>query len=261
MNDYLEFAKLLAHKAGDIMLKYFDQALQHHIKEDKQIVTIADEEINQMVIEQVEAVYPEHSILGEEASVNKKSDYVWVCDPIDGTVPYSRGIPVSVFSLALVENGNPIVGVVYDPYTKRLYSAAKSSGAFLNDNPIKVSTKKLARHSIINVEWWSDAEYEVEGPLHKISAETNTYVLKIGSIIQASCLVAAGKFEAAVFSGTVGKYMDIAAIKVIVEEAGGKVTDLFGDDQRYDKDIKGAVISNELVHSDILNYLKPAVEK
>src|SRR6185437_220297 len=98
MEEYLDFAKSLAQEAGQIMLEYFKPDVQHHLKEDKTIVTIADEKINRLVINKVEKVFPDHSVLGEEASNTKTHEYAWICDPIDGTNPYSKGIPVSTFS-------------------------------------------------------------------------------------------------------------------------------------------------------------------
>jgi fructose-1,6-bisphosphatase/inositol monophosphatase family enzyme len=254
MEDDLKFAKRIALRAGEIMLEYFHADVEKHKKNDKTIVTIADERINQLVIDEVGKKYPEYSVFGEEASVDKKSDYAWICDPVDGTLPYSKGIPVSVFSLALVKNGVPILGVVYDPFMKRLYSATKGHGAFLNDKPIKVSDAYLDFDATINEEWWPEAEYDIDTVLHNLSVKTEAYVLHLGSVIAAACYVASGNYEACVFAGTKGKNVDIAAVKVIVEEAGGKVTDLFGDDQRYDRDIKGAIISNGKIDlSDLLN--------
>lgn len=121
---YLEFAKSIAYKAGEIMIKYFKGDNQASYKFDQTIVTKADTEINQYLIQRVKETFPTHSVDGEEEQFGK-SDYVWVCDPVDGTAMYARHIPVAVFSLALVIDGVPVVGVVYDPFTDSLYSATK----------------------------------------------------------------------------------------------------------------------------------------
>lgn len=256
LENYLEFAKELAEEAGDIMLKYFKPDVQHRFKEDKTIVTIADEEINQLVIDKVEQKFPEHSVLGEEGSNDKQHEYAWICDPIDGTNPYSKGIPVSTFSLALAKNGKPIVGVILDPFTSSLYWAAHTEGAFLNGTKINVNSNKLQYRTIINVDWWSEAEYDTFARMHDLALETQVYILSIGSVVRASALVASGKFEAAVFPGTKGKFVDVAASKIIIEEAGGKVTDIFGEEQRYDQDIRGAIISNGACHQQIVDAMK-----
>lgn len=255
MNNYLDFAKQVALQAGEIMLKHFDTDVAYREKQDLSIVTVADEEINTFVIKQIGKTYPEHSVFGEEESKIQNSEYSWLCDPIDGTVPYSKGVPVSVFSLALVKNGESIVGVVYDPFMKRLYSASKGNGAFLNDKPIRVNKNTISRHSIIDIEWWPEASYDIDTPLHEMSVQTACYVLHLGCVVNACCLVASGMYDACVFAGTKGKSVDIAAVKVIVEEAGGKVTDLFGEEQKYYSDIRGAIVSNGVGHEVIVRQL------
>lgn len=188
-----------------------------------------------MVIQEVDQTFPNHSVLGEEASNDKKSDLVWVCDPIDGTIPFTQGVPVSTFSLALVEQGVPIVGVVYDPYTKRLYTAAKGAGALLNNAPLQVSARELSnKQTTIDVEWWPQAEFNLGLFAYNLAMETGAYVPVLGSTVNASCHVADGTYEACLFAGSKGKCDGIAVVKIIVEEAGGKVTDLFGNEQRYD---------------------------
>lgn len=255
MEKELSFAKKLATSAGDVMLKYFKVGLESKIKGDRSIVTAADEEINQLVIDEVARNYPGHSVQGEEASTDKQSEYVWVCDPIDGTVPFVKGLPVSVFSIALVKGGKPVIGVVYDPFTKRLYSAVSGQGSFLNDLPIIVSNKNLDRQATIDAEVMPGSKYDFWVACHDLSIKSGVYILQLGSIIHACCMVASGQYEACLFDGTKGKNMDIAAIKVIVEEAGGKVTDLFGNDQRYDQDINGAIVSNGVFHEKLVGLI------
>ena len=255
MKDYLKTASTLALQAGDIMLKYFKVGMTHKFKEDLSIVTNADEEINKLVINTINKKYPKHSIIGEEESSENKSNLVWLCDPIDGTWQYAKGIPVSVFSLALVVKGKPQLGVVYDPFTERLLTSVKGKGAFLNGKKIKVSNRKL-KDATINIDWWPECEYDVDTVMHKLSLDTSAYVLHFGSVVNAGSLVASGQYEATVFGGTIGKSVDIAAVKVIVEEAGGKVTNLHGNEQLYSHDVKGAIVSNGIVHSKILKYTR-----
>jgi len=253
MNDYLDFAKTLALQTGEIMLKHFHPNVLIHEKGDSSIVTEADEAINRLVIEEIRKRYPEHSVEGEEESSKKIAEFTWLCDPIDGTVPYAKGVPVSVFSLALVKDGEPQLGVVYDPFMKRLYTAIKGQGALLNGKPIHVSDRQLAKRTTINVEWWPEAPYDIETPIHELSLETKAYVLHLGCVANAACWVASGRYDACIYAGTNGKALDIAAVKVIVEEAGGQVTDLFGAEQRYDNDINGAIISNGRVHQQLVD--------
>ncbi len=115
LEEYLDFAKDIAKYAGEVMIKYFTQNNGASYKGDKTIVTLADIEINSYLIKRVKGKYPSHSVDGEEEQFGK-SDYVWVCDSVDGTAMYARHIPVAVFSLALVVKGQSMVGVVFDPF-------------------------------------------------------------------------------------------------------------------------------------------------
>jgi inositol-phosphate phosphatase len=254
--EWLDFAKSVAHEAGDIMRKYFGKKLDAHFKADNTIVTVADEEINQLVIQRVAERYPDHDIDGEEASDRRGSDYVWACDPIDGTAPFAMELPVSVFSLALVVDGQPEVGVIYAPFSDHLYWAVCGQGAFMNGKQIYVNKKTFGGMTGMNVDWWPNAQWDVMRVIHKLAYEKGAYVTAPGSTTHAAALVARGEFVASVFAGTKGKNVDVAAAKVIVEEAGGKVTDLFGREQRYDQDICGAVLSNGIVHEEIVEAMR-----
>ena len=254
MKEYLDFAKEIAYDAGKIIKKYFVEDNGSSYKFDQTIVTKADTEINSMLIERVKKYYPTHRVDGEEEQFGK-SNYVWVCDPVDGTAMYARHIPVAVFSLALVIDGISYVGVVYDAFTDNLYTAIKGEGAFRNGKPIHVNDIKLDdMRSVSNFDAWPNAPYNIYDSLNELGRQT--YFVGIGSVIRACMCVANGDFNLAVFPGTKHKNCDIAAVKVIVEEAGGKVTDIFGEEQRYDQSINGAVVSNGIVHDEVVNTLK-----
>lgn len=251
---YLEFAKEIAKEAGRIMTKYFNAKDISSYKGDKTIVTLADKEINEYLIKRVKEEFPEHSVDGEEEQFGK-SNYVWVCDPVDGTAMYARHIPVAVFSLALVVNGEPIVGVVYDVFTEHLYTAIKGNGAFVNEEKLEVNDIVLDdMRSVSNFDMWPGADYNIYDVIKELGKKT--YFISIGSVIRACMCVASGEFNLAIFPGTKHKNCDIAAVKVIVEEAGGKVTDLFGKEQRYDQDINGAIVSNGIVHEKVVKTIK-----
>ena len=159
-NEYLKFAKQIAYKAGEIMLKYFETDNGATYKCDKTIVTLADKEINKYLIEKVKERFPEHSVDGEENSFGK-SKYVWVCDPIDGTAMYARNIPVATFSLALVIDGIPEIGVIYDPFLNHLYSAQKGKGAYKDEEKISVNAIELEDKRAVNqYDMWPKAKAE-----------------------------------------------------------------------------------------------------
>lgn len=251
--EYLEFAKDIAKYAGKVMLKYFNIDNGASYKGDKTIVTLADTEINAYLIKKVKEKYPNHSVDGEEEQFGK-SDYVWVCDPVDGTAMYARHIPVAVFSLALVVKGKSKIGVVFDPFTNNLYTAIKGKGAYKNSKKITVNDYELDNmKTVCNYELWPGADYNISKVIQELG--NKAYFVSIGSIIRACMCVANGDFSLAIFPGTKHKNCDIAAVKVIIEEAGGKVTDLFGNEQRYDENINGAVISNKKIHNEVVKTI------
>lgn len=254
----LEIAKQLANEAGEIMLGYFNSAAADPtVKTDRTIVTKADTEINSRVIEVLAKETPGYSIWGEEeSSIIEGAEYTWVCDPVDGTMPFSKAIPISTFSLALVDaNGDSVVGVVYDPFQDRLFEAVKDGGAFLNGERISISDKTELDGAYIDEELWINGEEEItfDNPkdiFNKAGAKITTQC----SAVIMGCFVARGAYDGMIFGQ--GKPEDIAALAVIVPEAGGKVTDLFGNPQRYDTNIRGAVVSNGHLHDAIWEVLK-----
>lgn len=254
MITYREFAINLARQAGAIITANFTLGMKKEWKSDNTPLTVTDVTINQLVIEAVQKNFPGHSVLAEEGSAMiAGSEYVWVCDPIDGTIPFSHGIPTCVFSLALVEHGVPILGVVYDPFMDRLYSAEKDHGAFLNDQKLAVSTTTTFRNTVIGIAYWNTAQFFSYPALHNFLLKEEVKIINLMSITYMAALVASGELVATVFQGE--KPHDTAAIKVIVEEAGGSVTDVYGAQQRYDQDIKGHVASNRLLHPQLIKLI------
>ena len=257
MEEYKKFAVWMAKEAGKIMKGYFSIGMERMEKEDTSPVTKADLEINSLLIKKVSELFPTHSVLGEEESkMIDGSEYVWVCDPVDGTIPYSLGLPISTFSLALVKNGEVVLGVVYDPFCDRLFYAEKGKGSFLNDKKIHVSDYATLEKARIEYEMWNRSKYDFQ-PLVNELKKYNAVLLHLASVVNPSVLVAAGEFAAVIFPHTT--VHDIAAIKIIVEEAGGKVTDIFGNEQRYDQSINGAIVSNSILHNKLVDLAKKFV--
>ena len=255
MEEYLDFAKKIAKFAGNVMNEYFHKEKGVEFKEDKTPVTLVDKTINDHLIEEVKKNYPTHSVEGEENSYKNNSSYVWVCDPLDGTNMFTRGVPVSVFSLALVVDGEPMVGVVYDPFLDEMYTAIKGHGAFCNDKPIKVNNLKLGDLGCsVDYSMWDKAKYDTLEIVKEIRSLCRT--CSTGSVAHACMLVAKGSISAQIFPGTTHGHCDIAASKLIVEEAGGKTSSFLGEEQRYDKDIDGMIATNGVMHDDLIMRLR-----
>jgi myo-inositol-1(or 4)-monophosphatase len=256
----LEVAKQLAKKAGEVIRRYFlsDEA-NAQLKDDRTIVTLADTDINTLVIETISRLFPTHSVHGEEEVLKvENSEFTWVCDPVDGTMPFAKGIPISTFSLALVnKNGESVLGVVYDPFKDRLYEAVVNNGAYMNGGKLSVSEHSKIDGAYIDEELWINHKEGIsfddpKDTLNKMDAKVTTQC----SAVFMGCLVASGMYEAMLFGQT--KPEDIAALSVIVSEAGGKVTDLHGGQQRYDQPIRGAIVSNGKIHDELVKVLQLA---
>ncbi|MBU1178250.1 inositol monophosphatase [Patescibacteria group bacterium] len=255
MKNYKQTALKLAKAAGKIMRDNFVPNIDNEWKGDNTPVTKVDYAINKLVLETIGGKYPTHSVLAEEESDMKSdAEYVWVCDPLDGTLPFSFGVPIFTFSIALVKDGEPILGVVYDPITDRMYSAEKGKGAFLNDQKIEVNKQSSLKHAVFNVDGDGDVlpNYNFIKIFDNLRKQ-NSKVFKFYSIINSGMLVAAGGFSGAIFLKDTAH--DSATIKIMVEEAGGKVTDLDGNDQRYDEKCNGLVATNGLVHEQVLDMI------
>jgi fructose-1,6-bisphosphatase/inositol monophosphatase family enzyme len=253
----LALAKAIALKAGKVMMKYYDIDQQPKVKIDNSMVTIADIEINDLVIKELKKAFPKDGVIGEEKST---SDYgmgrKWFCDPIDGTAGYIWGTPTAMFSLALVVDGQSVVGVAYDPFQKRMYYAVRGNGAFCNGKKIRVSDKKLSE-GILAV---TGGAAVIDKPKYfSMLRENGTRLAAFSGLVHKGVLVARGRLVG--FIEHTGKRLspsahDIAALHVIVEEAGGRITDLDGNEITYSKPIKGEfLISNNVIHEDLLkNY-------
>lgn len=257
MNEYVEFAKDVAKGASEIALKYFGFDIESTWKDDDTPLTKADVEINSYVIKRISEKYPEHSIIGEEeSSVVKGSEYVWLCDPIDGTIPFSSGLPMWTFSLGLVDQktGQPVAGVVNDVMMKNMYWAYKDGGAFRNGKKLHVSGRDSLQSTYLNLDG-SGKDMNFSGTdTIKALVEKRAKVMKFCSVIYGGVCVANGKFVGTLFFHTFAH--DMAALKIIIEEAGGKITDLNGNDRRYDESGTGCIVSNGVLHDEILSCVK-----
>jgi fructose-1,6-bisphosphatase/inositol monophosphatase family enzyme len=258
VSNFLDLALELSAAAGVIMLEHFDIGVPADWKEDDTPVTVADEAINQMVVDRIAAEYPNHGVIGEElSSVKPESRFQWVCDPIDGTLPYMLGIPTNLFSLALCEDGQPIVAVIEDPYLARTYSATQGGGAFVNERRLAVSARTELRGTLMNVSGRSRGDAAWGAAIYYDLERAGAEQLHHNSMVYEEILVASGMFDGAIF--TKSTPWDAAAGALLVSEAGGKATDLHGRQQRYDRAIKGAIFSNGLIHDELQALVAPHI--
>lgn len=252
MSEYREFAEDLARQAGKIIKEFFTLGMTKQWKEDTTPVTEADKKINDLVIKAVKRRFPTHGVIAEEESDYNGQEYVWICDPVDGTIPFSHGIPLSTFMLALTRKGESILGVIYDPFQDRLFVGEKGKGAFLNHKPIKVNTNSSLVGTVIGMNYWKK-ERMLENTHHAL-LESLTTVMISASVGYLDALVAAGELSANIFGGS--SPWDSAAAAIIVKEAGGKYTDIYGKEIIFKGKVAGHVASNGVVHDKLLAMIR-----
>lgn len=246
----VKIAKEIAREAGAIMLHYFEANQEIEIKEDNSQVTIADKLINALVIERLASSFPNDGVIGEEES---NTEYglgrKWFCDPIDGTNAYVWGVPTAMFSLALVVDGKPVVGVAYDPFLDKMYVGKTNEKSVCNDEIISVSNMNF-ESGILAIT--SSARSILEASCFQKMLRDNVRLASFSGAVYKSCLVAKGKFIGYI-EHKVNAY-DMAAVYVILEGAGGTITSVEGAKLDYSKPFKGAIVSNKIVHEKIIEY-------
>jgi histidinol-phosphatase len=244
MSSDLELAASLADLAGELALARFRATdLRVETKPDLTPVTEADRAIERALREQIAAARPGDSVLGEEEGESGAGGRRWIIDPIDGTRNYSRGIPVFATLIALEVDGEVELGLVSAPAMKRRWWAERGQGAFRDGEPIGVS--KIARLEDAVVSFELSEGIERLAPL----AARAWHARSFGDFWQ-HVLVAEGCVDVAVDPAV--KIWDCAPLKLIVEEAGGKFTDLAG---RPRIDGGSGVSTNGLLHAEALDTL------
>jgi len=251
----LAFAVDLAKASGELARQHSRPDLAIDPKDDNSPVTQADIAINTHVIQRCRAEYPDIGVLGEEESSDGTSDLLWVCDPIDGTIPYTLGLQASTFCLALVQDGQPVVAVVYDFMNDRLFSAKAGGPALLNGKHIEQSDNPM---KLVELERFWSAPHDV-GTLHEDLLAEKWQVINLASYGCASSYVTTGRIAGAIYTGD--KPWDVAAIALIASLTGCTVTDLDGQPQRYDGPVKGALIAHPAYAQELLARLGQARAK
>lgn len=253
MQKELGVAIEIAREAGEIMRQYFyaDQSMTR--KDDLSPLTIADTTINKMVIERLARFFPDDGVIGEEESTSEYGlGRKWICDPIDGTKAYTARIPTAMFSLALVVDGIPTIGVAYEPMLDQMYSACLGEGAFCNGRKLTVSNMGLDEGTLAT----SGSIYRLRKKAPFLDPLLLQRVdMRVASGVVAACVrVAEGYYIG--FIDEIMNLHDIAAGHVIVTEAGGEVTTPYGESLDYTSPQKGAVVTNGKIHDELTAIIK-----
>lgn len=225
-----DFIKDLALGAGRIIKEKYHDVKKWRAKSDPgDIVTEVDEASEKYIIDRIKAAFPNDHILAEESGAlgGKNDGRVWIIDPLDGTRNYMTGIPFFCVSIALTVNGEPEVGAIYDPIHDEMFFAKKGGGAYLNGEPISVCGMNSLDESLISVSWVNrkaDRKAFIDY-IDRISLKTS-YFRRLGSAALVMSYVACGRLHAYMQAGLCP--WDVAAGIVIIQEAGGLVTDFQG---------------------------------
>ena len=240
----------IAREAGILLMEHFRRHVKIEYKGDVDLVTIADRQSEALILERIRSHFPSHDVMGEEGTrVETGSDYKWYVDPLDGTTNFAHGFPVFCVSLAVEYKGERIAGVVYDPTRDELFAAGKGTGARLKGEPIHVSSTPRLVESLVATGFPSHKRHQNPNIYfyHQITLRSHG-VRRAGSAALDLCNVAAGRFDG--FWEFNLNPWDTAAGVLLVEEAGGRVTDFSGGPFQIAS--RETLASNGFIHGALL---------
>lgn len=250
MSNYLQFAADLAQEAGKVILKSSKESKE---KSQFDIQAQADVNAESFIIKSIRENFPTHSILAEESGAqNAESSFKWVIDPLDGTINYAKGLDEYAVSIALVENGEPIIGVIFAPEQNKLYTAEKGGGAFLNSQKITVSNPDDLLHTVGGLDMTSNVSkrFELFDIAKKLASEVR-HLRIFGSSALHLAKVSEGKLD--FYFKNKCNYWDVCAGILLVREAGGVVTDFSGE--VLNEESKNIVACSKAIHEPLKKAL------
>lgn len=263
--DTTDIAQTVARIALEAGNQIYDQ--QQHAREQAtksttiDIVTDADQQAERYIVAELERLFPAHHIVGEEGGGHgadkETAEFFWFIDPIDGTTNYANGIPHYCVSLALTDsNRTPLVGIIYEPTRDELYMATQGGGATLNGQPMHVSATDNLLQSVVASGFAYDKQDNPDNNIPQWYAflMRTRGVRRIGSAALDLAYVAAGRFDG-YWERSLNPW-DALAGMLLVQEAGGTVTDYHGGDQPQCTDDGRYVASNGHIHAAMLDVLR-----
>jgi myo-inositol-1(or 4)-monophosphatase len=224
----LALAIELAHSAGQVQIDRYERLERIEAKGPRDVVTEVDHLCEALVMEAVRARYPDDAFLAEEigeveAATQAKSSRVWIVDPLDGTINYANGIPFFCISIALVADGRPVAGVVYDPTRDETFTGSVDGPSLRNGEPIRVGAKELLADLVVTLAVGGRGTVRKRrDALKSIRAHRS-----MGSAALTLAYVACGRFDVYAQGAGISAW-DVAAAGLIAERAGATVTSLDG---------------------------------
>jgi myo-inositol-1(or 4)-monophosphatase len=252
--DFLPGMAEVAREAGALLMDYFVQRVKIEYKGEADLVTVADRKSEALIRDRLRQRWPGFDMLGEEGGLQDTgNDYRWYIDPLDGTTNFAHGFPVFCVSMGLDHKGERIAGVIYDPTRDELFAAEQGSGAFLNQQRIQVSQIANLAESLVATGFPSHKRHKNPNIFfyHQITLHTHG-VRRAGSAALDLCYVACGRLDG--FWEFNLNPWDTAAGVLMVQEAGGRVTDFKGGP--FQLDSRETLASNGLVHGALLGEIE-----
>ena len=245
-----------AAKAGAAeIMRFFNNDFKISSKEGvNNLVTEADHASEKAIIDVIHRHFPDHHILSEETGeIIMDSDYKWIVDPIDGTVNFAHGIPLNCVSIAVEQKGEIVMAAVYNPHLNEFFFAEKGKGSTLNDKPIHVSGEPAVINACLVTGFPYTYISTSNSPLEIFErfVRKGVPVRRLGSAAIDLCWVAAGRFDG--FYEHKLEAWDSAAGYLIVEEAGGKVTDLSGN--KFSVYQQMILATNGIIHEEMVEVI------
>ena len=242
----------MAKEAGDIQMSYFGKISSIQKKSTNiDLVTDADIESENHIINSIQKQFPDHSILSEEnGKIVNKNEYTWVIDPLDGTINFAHNLPIFAVSIGLMKNNKTICGIVYNAAADKCFYAEHNKGAFLNQKQIKCSSSTTLSDSLLatGFPYLHDSRYNKSFDIFKNFYDRTRGIRRLGAASLDLCFVAMGRFDGYYEYGL--KPWDICAGSLILSESGGIVTDWDNNSLPFSGErILG---SNGLIHKEMI---------
>jgi myo-inositol-1(or 4)-monophosphatase len=246
MDNFLTIAVEIAREAGALLAELARQPHEISYKRRSDLVTEADRRSEALIVRRLRGCFPTHAIVAEEGSGHlSDSDYCWYVDPLDGTTNFAHGFPMFCVTLGLAYRGEVVAGVVYDPTRDELYTVERGSGAYLNGQRLRVSRNAQLAQCLLATGFPPFAQnHDLNIQFYFRFTELSHGIRRAGSAALDLCSVAAGRFDG--FWELKLNPWDKAAGSLLVEEAGGRVTDIRGEPFKLLGD--DVFASNGLVH-------------
>jgi myo-inositol-1(or 4)-monophosphatase len=224
-------------------------------KGPRDYVTDVDRAVEESIVETLHAAYPDHAVLGEEFGLQgpDQAEFQWIIDPLDGTTNFIHGLPNYAVSIALTQRGQVTQAVVYDPSRNELFTASRGSGTFLNDRRVRVATRTRYSEALLGAHWPRSSDTDAGGGRFRQMTEHCSGVRRLGSTVLDLAYVATGRLDG--FCGLKLKPWDLAAGSLLVQEAGGLVADLDGEQGWMDTG--NVLAASPKIFTQMLAHLQP----